>query len=566
MIPQAQSIAAKQIQASIRIVFQSILQQAQKYPYVHPLVDTTDTVDVVDTTVHNKNEMIKLLLRQFRDIWKRKLIDKGYDIDVVDEWFMFLNDFDRTISNDIENENEDNIDIDGLLTTGRQREGRHEGTTNDISIGTFQPINQQGNTLGGATSSATLLNHSSLSQNQESESTNDVRSYTTAWGKLRHLNRRQDLLSDKDNDRMTTTIPNSSTSASETVTTSMNMIEQLDTYGYRNETYWIKDRYPSIQKYANEQIDMRLYYATSRSSMNAKIAPNDGDESSLQRLLLVDRKRKSVNRKKLVWDTSSQKYLSKEPPKKRRKKFNEHGEHFDSAQQQERQCRTITLPDIPRRPYQETDVCGTLNWKQNMDRIYSDHQLDDVYIHQSSQNPSPELEMQNQSTSLLIGSICDTGQFHFFLQSSYAAQQSGAGDRAVNLRLQHRKAIRTRLGTHVPIRISDDIHGRANSGNNNSRPWSKILRTLSHSQSGALETNNTIPPSTTEDTINVSVPIVETAEQEPLFPGGNTVIKVEQKPQYWFDFDIGYCVLEYVIDGTRKVHAFSNIELSLSDD
>jgi hypothetical protein len=505
MIQHAQSIADTNIQNSVRTAFQSILEQT------HPHDDVEIPYDVIE------------LLQQFRAIWKRKLLDRGYDVDTVNGWFAFLDVLDSNILND-----NDGLFIHSII----DRPITHHRTTSFI--------NHQ-------ISTHTI---NAPSPNQEAESNRP--SFTTAWGKLRHFCRRQDLLSGD--------LGTAKASSSETTATITSMLEQLDTYGYNNETYWIKDMYLSIQKYADEQIGMRLYYTTSQASINTKVAldqtndaPNGNDES-LRTLLLVDRKRKSVNRKKLLWDTSSQRYLSKEPSKKRIKTSNL-GDNVDSAQQVLQ--RTITLPDIPRLPYDEKDFSGTLNWKVNMDCLFIGSQLD-KYIHLSS-----ELETQ-QSTSLLIGSICDAGQFHYFLQS-YAAQSS-TGER-ISKRL-HRKAIRTRLGNHLPIRISDDIHGRANNDNSRGKPWSKILRTMSLRQTGNSNANNMQATATTEVTDDVSMSFIETTERERsnLCSTDSTQIEVEQKPQYWFDFDIGYCMLEYVVEGTRTVCAFSNIELSLSDD
>ena len=510
MFQHAQSIAGKNIHESIQSVFQSILRQ------IKPNGDEVSH-DVIG------------LLQHFRDIWKRKLVDKGYESDVVNEWFVFL----------------DVLDGAAVNTNLLGRLYHQTNTRTQIISATSQ------STTAFDTETSVLADY----QNHQAESTRQP--YSTAWAKLRHLNRRHDLLSEEAEDALP---------MSKSTETISRIMEQLDMYGYKNETYWIKDTYPSIQKYSDEQIDVRLHY-TSSSNTNATTKPsieqqhpvaNDDDES-LRLLLLVDRKRKSVNKKKLLWDTSSQRYLSKEPPKKRIKTKSNHGSDDNLDSMENGHQRTILLPDIPRMPYNDNDFDGTLSWKASLDRLHSSGELNEFIHH--SQSPSQELEM-HRTTSLLLGSICDAGQYHFFLQS-YSSQSSNGEH--VNKRLQ-RKAIRTRLGSHIPIRISDDIHGRASSDTNNSKPWSKVLRTMSLSQNETSDSNDAPVTSTTEGmTNNGAIQIVERLPFNRCDTDSPRV-EVEQKPHYWFDFDTGYCVLEYVVEGTRRVCAFSNIELSLSDE
>jgi hypothetical protein len=654
MQQRAQFIAKRNIQDSIRMVLESIQHQLSivvqppppsKKEMLQKPPTTTTTIPPPDVIV---------CLQEFCNIWKHRLIQQGYDQVDVNEWLECWNNNgvldDHIISNDTttnDGENENENATNESTTTIQRHSTSISNTNNNNNVDTSLSPNRI----------VEICDHHPSSQ----ITTNTT---TTAWGKLRHLCRRYDLLSSEEY-----TIINTETSTTGRNTTIRDAIDQIDRYGTQNASYWFYDQYPIIQQYVNEQLDLRFQYSTTTTTKNSTMQlpqqqssihttlvldPKNPDisnhhnhnhnangnddhdaeekeqekEAKLRQLLLVDRKRKSAHRKKLVWDISTQQYYTKDPPilshhhhpNQRRRITLRPSSHslelsHDVNDTTSSNCshapnngNIITLPDVPRLPYNDVDwnsSNGTLDWKSNMDRIYGSedrcHQQWWVRcIHPSPSTLAVELEASTVTidgnnkifSSLLIGSIGNIGQFHDFIQApapstSYTTIDPDESHYYGNSRIfrqRQRKAIRTRLGRHIPIRISDDIQGRVNGSSGNhqnksSKPWSKILRTIyiSPTNNSVRKNNNMAYSTSTTTTVgmidaSISDEVTIEHQQEDQYynhpcPNVSTPIRVEPKPQYWFDLDIGYCVLEYVNEmGIRTAYAFSNMELSLSDD
>ena len=495
--------------------------------------------------------MIERLWCECREIWQRQLIEQGYSSDVVTGWFQATDvvlDDTAGATAATTTTTDDNVNLPTET---------HPTTVTNSNSPNHSDDHHRPHLVVNTNTNDTY--HTMVIPPPPAAAYDDHRPFT-AWAKLRRLNRRLFVWGEA----TTTSTDDDDTITTATTTIPRIIIEQLDRFGHGNETYWIKDAYPAIQQYANEQIDIRLHYnvtsphpslttsgATTmmtdgaphnNSSSSSSLHPlNDQNEESMRLLLLVDRKRKSVNKKKLVWDESLQQYTSKAPAVKRIRKS-----PLDPSLLMP---STTILPDVPRYPYPDTTTT-TLDWKRNMDRLYhNDYFLE--YIHLPP--PTAPLPHAPPSTSLLIGALCDTGQYHLFRQ---VASSSSTTDPSVHhQRRLHRRAIRARLGNHIPLRMSDDFHGRTNrSDHQPNKPWSKLLRTMSL----APTTRDT---SSSNTTTTASIPITDGST-----PNEPRVVVVLETPHYWFDFDTGYCILEYVMEGKRTVGAFSNIELSLCDE
>jgi hypothetical protein len=290
---------------------------------------------------------------------------------------------------------------------------------------------------------------------QQAKSNSFAKRPLTAWAKLRRLG--------ESNDHVLDPIVIHELSYEEKL---QQAIAQLDHYGMTNHTYWLHDQWPVIQR-AAQHMRARLHPPPKDTALAASISSNHPtqtwDAQLSQALLppdqhhlpsaennrpmdetmqrLVDRKRKSVNKKRR-WNAVLQQFVPKQ------KKSETRPVAIDTPlEQYDNDCGD----DAPRLASQD-DGSAKLDWKRAMEQEEASElprgwSMDDC-IH-ASNTPA--------DTARLLGALRDLGHFHGFHQSLVDAS-------AV---VRPRDALRARLGNHRPEEIKKQ------------RPWSKVLRTLS---------------------------------------------------------------------------------------